>query len=92
MPGSPFRASTAMPRPLDLSPEEVSRMRLERVRVEVDLSEGDKVEVMEGPLNTMIGEVVGIDTENSRAKIKLELFGRETVVDLDYSQLRRIAD
>lgn len=79
-------------RPLDMSPEEVQRLRLERVRVEVDLSVSDKVEIMEGPLNTMIGEVAEVDTENSRAKVKVELFGRETLVDLDYSQLRKITD
>ena len=79
-------------RPLDLTPEEIARWRLEKPRVEVDLAEGDKVEVMEGPLNTMVGEVVSVDTENSRAKVKVEMFGRETLVDLDYSQLRKVND
>lgn len=79
-------------RPLDLTPEEVAHLRLEKVKIEVDLAEGDRVEVVEGPLNTMIGEVVSVDTENSRAKVKVELFGRETIVDLDYSQLRKVAD
>jgi len=79
-------------RPLDLTPEEVARLRLERVRVEVDLAEGDRVEVVEGPLNTMVGEVVSVDTENSRAKVKVEMFGRETIVELDYSQLRKVND
>ncbi len=77
-------------RPLDLTPDEVARLRLEKVRIEVDLAEGDRVEVVEGPLNTMIGEVVSVDAENSRAKVKVEMFGRETVVDLDYEQLRKI--
>ena len=81
-------------RPLDLTPEEVQRLRLEKVKVELDLVEGDKVEIVEGPLDTMIGEVVGIiaDEAGSRAKVKVEMFGRETIVDLDYSQLRKITD
>lgn len=77
-------------RPLELNPDEVARWRLETVRVEVDLAEGDSVEIMEGPLNTMVGEVVSVDVENSRAKVKVEMFGRETLVELEYSQLRKV--
>lgn len=79
-------------RPLDLTPEEVARLRLEKIKVEVDLAEGDRVEVVDGPLNTMIGEVVSVNAEESRAKVKVEMFGRETLVDLDYEQLRKIND
>ncbi len=81
-------------RPLDLMPEEVQRLRLEKIKVEFDLAEGDRVEIVEGPLNTMIGEVVSVfvEKDQSRAKVKVEMFGRETVVDLDYSQLRKIND
>ena len=79
-------------RPLDLTPEEVQRLRLEKITVEFDLAEGDRVEIVDGPLNTMIGEVVSVTaSENvSRAKVKVEMFGRETIVDLEYSQLRKI--
>ena len=79
-------------RPLDLTPEEVARLRLEKIKIEVDLAEGDRVEVVDGPLNTMIGEVVSVNAEESRAKVKVEMFGRETLVDLDYEQLRKIND
>lgn len=77
-------------RPLDLSPEEVARLRLEKVKIEVDLAEGDRVEVVDGPLNTMVGQVVSVNPEEARAKVKVEMFGRETIVDLDYQQLRKI--
>ncbi|MBQ9795944.1 MAG: transcription termination/antitermination factor NusG [Clostridia bacterium] len=79
-------------RPLDLTPEEVQRLRLEKITVEFDLAEGDRVEIIDGPLNTMIGEVVSVAMEKdvSRAKVKVEMFGRETMVDLDYAQLRKI--
>lgn len=77
-------------RPLELMPDEVQRMRLERITVEIDLSAGDKVEVIDGPLNTMIGTVISVDAENSRAKVNVEMFGRETPVDLDYSQVRKL--
>ena len=42
----------------------------------------------------MIGEIVSVNAneQESRAKVKVEMFGRETIVDLDYSQLRKIND
>ena len=81
-------------RPLDLTPEEVQRLRLEKVKIELDLAVGDRVEIVEGPLDTMIGEITAVmaDENGSRAKVKVEMFGRETIVDLDYSQLRKVND
>lgn len=79
-------------RPLALTPEEVQRMHLERVVVEIDLAEGDRVEVIDGPLSSMVGTVISVDAENSRAKVNVEMFGRETPVDLEYAQVRKIND
>ena len=82
-------------RPLSLTEDEIQRLRLEKIRVELDLQVGDHVEIIEGPLNTMIGEIIAVnanENEASRAKVKVEMFGRETTVDLDYSQLRKVKD
>ena len=79
-------------RPLELSPEEVQRIHLERVVVEVDLEKGDKVKVIDGPLDGTIGTVTEVDGVNSRCKVAVEMFGRETIVELDYSQIQKVAD
>ena len=79
-------------RPLELTEDEVKRMHLERVTVEIDLEVGDKVEVIDGPLSSMIGTVVELDKETSRCKVSVEMFGRDTVVDLDYSQIIKIKE
>ena len=79
-------------RPLALTEEEVQKMRLERVSVKVDVAEGDKVEVIDGPLNTMTGEVKKVNPESRRVKLSVEMFGRETTVELDFSQIRVIKD
>ena len=50
----------------------------------------DKVEVIDGPLNNMIGTVISVDNELNRAKVNVEMFGRDTPVDLDFSQLRKV--
>ncbi|MGI5842179.1 MAG: transcription termination/antitermination protein NusG [Christensenellales bacterium] len=79
-------------RPLALTEEEIIKMRLERINVPTDLSIGDKVEVIDGPLNTMVGTVIAVDTSAQRAKINLEMFGRETPVDLEFNQIRKLSN
>ena len=79
-------------RPLELTPEEVQRMHLERIVIEVDLTAGDKVEVIDGPISGSIGVVTEVDAQNSRCKVNVEMFGRETSVDLEYSQIRKLND
>lgn len=77
-------------RPLAMTEEEVSKMRLERISTDVEFNELDKIEVVDGPLNSMVGTVTEVDKENSRLKVNVEMFGRETSVDLDFSQVRKL--
>ena len=77
-------------RPLPLKDEDIIRLRLEKIKVDVDLSIGDRVEIVEGALNGQIGEVTAIDKENGQVTVKVEMFNRETQVDVQLSQVRRI--
>jgi transcriptional antiterminator NusG len=77
-------------RPLALTDEEVMKMRLEKINIPTSLEVGDKIEVIEGALNTMIGTIISVDNTAQRAKVNLEMFGRETPVDLAFSQIRKI--
>lgn len=79
-------------RPLELTPEEVQRMRLERTTYVTNIEVGDQFEVIDGPLNTMIGTVVSVDAENSRIKATVEMFGRETPVELELKQIRKLTE
>lgn len=77
-------------RPLALTEDEVRKLRLETIRVDLELKEGDKVEIIDGPLDKFVGTVVSVDAENYKAKVVVEMFGRDTETTLDYSQLRKI--
>lgn len=79
-------------RPLELSPVEVQRMHLERVVIEMDLNVGDKVKIIEGALDGTIGTVTEVDAENSKCKVSVEFFGRENVVEFDYTQVQKIQE
>lgn len=79
-------------RPLALTEDEIRKMRLEVIRTDINVQVGDKIEVIDGPLMNMLGTVLTVDEINSRAKVNVEMFGRETPVDLDFSQLKVIKD
>ena len=74
-------------RPLALTEDEVLKLHL-GPKVAASVAVGDKVEVIDGPLNSMIGHVLSVDETTQRAKVMVEMFGRETPVDLDFSQVR----
>ena len=77
-------------RALALTDEEVRKNKLEKIKVEVDLQIGDKVEVIDGPLEGTIGTVQSVNAEAGIATVVVEMFGREAPVDLDFTQMRRI--
>ncbi len=77
-------------RPLPLTEEEIRKLHLEKVVVNVDLKPNDKIEVVDGPLNGFVGMIVSVDVDSKKCKALIEMFGRETSVDLDLSQVRKI--
>ncbi len=77
-------------RPLALTEAEVVKLRLERPKIEVDLQAGDKVEIVDGALNSMIGVINEINPELGKANVTVEMFGRDTVVEVDLSQIHKI--
>lgn len=78
-------------RPLHLTDEEIRKMRLEKnTVVDITIAENDKVEVLEGALNGFVGTVISVDRENAKCKVMVEMFGRDTPVDLSLEQVRKI--
>ncbi|MDR0850106.1 MAG: transcription termination/antitermination protein NusG [Christensenellaceae bacterium] len=77
-------------RPLALTEDEIRKLRLEKITVDIDIKPNDKIEVIDGPLNTFVGTVISVDLEGKRCKANVEMFGRETPVDLEFSQIRKI--
>ncbi|MFZ2503982.1 MAG: transcription termination/antitermination protein NusG [Nocardioides sp.] len=55
-----------------------------------DFSEGDSVMVVEGPFATMHATITEINAESQRVKALVEIFGRETPVELSFSQIERV--
>ncbi len=77
-------------RPLALTEDEVMKMRLEKIKVETDIEVGDKVEIIEGPLDKMVGDVVAVNAEAGVLTVTVEMFGRENNVELTFEQVHKI--
>ena len=78
-------------RPLHLTEEEIHKMRLEKHdTIDTDLKVNDRVEVLEGALNGFMGTIVSMDIPTNRCKVIVEMFGRETPVDLTLTQVRKV--
>lgn len=59
-------------------------------RVRIDLTPGEKIRVTSGPFQNFIGVIEGINTEKAKLKVMISMFGRETPIELDYSQVEKI--
>lgn len=54
-------------------------------------SEGDAVHIEDGPFASYRGEVKGVDEQQSRLLVEIEIFGRATPIELDFNFVRRAA-
>lgn len=78
-------------KPLPMTAEEVKRAQLEQVKFEdLSITVGDNVTIISGPLKDFIGEVKEIKEDQQKLKVAVSMFGRETTVDLEYSQVEKL--
>ncbi|HEY4507826.1 MAG TPA: transcription termination/antitermination protein NusG [Candidatus Paceibacterota bacterium] len=81
--------------PVPLSKSEVdhifSRMKTETgAKHTIDVDEGDAVTVIDGPFKELEGKVEKVDTERGKLRVLVSMFGRETPIELDYLQVKKI--
>ena len=70
---------------------EVRKMQLETGPVEADFAVGDDVNIDAGPLAGFVGKIKELNDSTQKAKVNVLMFGRNTDVEVDYSQIRKIA-
>ena len=77
-------------RPEALTPEEVRRNRLEKVKAEdLGLKVDDEVNIISGAFQGHSGVVSEIDTEHGIVKVILLLFGKPTPIELEFNQVEK---
>lgn len=77
-------------RPLPLTEEEIARLGLEKVAINVDFVVGDDVQVVSGPIESYVGKILELNDATQKAKVNVTMFGRVTEVELDYVQIKKI--
>jgi transcriptional antiterminator NusG len=87
-------SSGAGSKPTPLMPEEVNailrQMGMEEAQPDIDLAVGDIVKVKEGPFADFVGRIEEVDAGRSKLKVLVNMFGRETPVELDFIQVEKI--
>ena len=77
-------------KPIPLTEEEVASMGVEKKEVVVGYEVGDRVKITEGALESFLGAVEEIDLERSKVRVVVEMFGRETPVELELDQVEPV--
>ncbi len=91
---SGFLGSRNKPQPI--SDAEVEKIMnqvkegVERPQTNVNFETGEQIRVIDGPFASFVGVVEDVDTEKSRLKVSVSIFGRYTPVELEFSQVEKI--
>jgi len=80
--------------PVPLEKKEVDelfkRMNTDTVKHNIDLDLEDAVIIVDGPFKDLEGKVSEVDNERGKVRVLVSMFGRETPVELDFLQVKRI--
>jgi transcriptional antiterminator NusG len=81
-------------KPMALSKPEVDRMlhreTAERPRTRAQFSIGESVKMISGPMADFSGEIAEINEDAAKLKVLVSIFGRETPVEVNYDQVKKI--
>lgn len=87
-----FVGAGTTPVPLDKKELEFlfSRMESSKTQHDIELTIGEAVQIVDGPFKDFEGKVDEVDTERGKVKVLVSMFGRETPVELDFLQVKKI--
>ncbi|GBE16415.1 hypothetical protein BMS3Abin15_00229 [bacterium BMS3Abin15] len=80
--------------PTPVDPVEIEnlkkRMGVSEPKYKIDVKIGDSVKINDGPFKEFDGKIQEIDEEKGKIKVLVSIFGRETPVELDFLQVKKI--
>ncbi len=80
--------------PTPISEKEVKalqkRMGVEEPKFKIDVTVDTPVRIVDGPFKNLEGRVTAVDEEKGKVKVLVSMFGRETPVELDFLQIKKI--
>lgn len=80
--------------PTPIAEEEIAalqkRMGVNEPEYTLDVAAGDAVQITDGPFKNFEGKVSEIDQDRGKVKVLVNMFGRETPVELDFLQIKKV--
>ncbi len=80
--------------PTPLSEDEVKslqkRMGVDEPQYKIDVEIGEAVRIVDGPFKNFEGKIDEVDNERGKVKVLVNMFGRETPIELDFLQVKKI--
>lgn len=77
-------------KPVPLTDEEVESMGVQESFIELDLEVGESIKVISGPLNGYVAIIQEISLEKRKIKAIMDMFGRETLAELEFTQVEKL--
>lgn len=93
-PGASYLLKDSEGKPQKLSKEQIDQIfkRLEEeIKPKSDyLYQGDKVEILSGPFSGFNGVIKNTNTDKNTLKLAVTIFGRETLIDLSFDDIKKL--
>lgn len=78
-------------KPVPLTDKEVRAFGVQDIALpEIDVTVGDSIKVIEGPFDGFVGVVEGVENDKRKLRAYLNIFGRDTLVDLDFDHIEKV--
>ena len=77
-------------KPVPLTEAEMKPLGINTNQISVDFAEGDMIVVLAGAWKDTVGAVQKMDYQRGTATINVELFGRETPVEISFEEVRKV--
>ncbi|MEF9999138.1 MAG: transcription termination/antitermination protein NusG [Lachnospiraceae bacterium] len=77
-------------KPVPLSDAEMKPLGINKESVELDFAEGDVVTVIDGAWEGTVGAIQSINVQKGNLIINVELFGRETPVEISFAEVKKM--
>lgn len=77
-------------KPVPLTEEEIESMGIVEMPQDIDLEVGESVKIISGPLKDFVAVIQEISIEKRKIKGSVDMFGRETLAELDFNQVEKL--
>jgi transcriptional antiterminator NusG len=77
-------------KPVPLTDAEIKTLGVEKIPIKLDAKVKDHVRVISGPFENFVGIIQEINNEKHKVKVMISMFGRETPVELEFTQIEKL--